>query len=86
MSLSLQLYTKPGCHLCERAEADLARLQRRYPHALKLIDITADADLARRYGELIPVLEVAGRTYSAPLPAATLERALSEASREAGAS
>jgi hypothetical protein len=35
----------------------------------------------RRYGERIPVVEVGGREYAAPLSLAVLERAL----REAGA-
>jgi glutaredoxin-like protein DUF836 len=79
MTLQATLYTKPGCHLCETAMADLRRLRRRHPHRLEQVDITTDPALFRRYAELIPVLEIAGRQYAAPLDAVLLERALSEA-------
>ena len=72
----LTLYSKPGCHLCEDAEAELRRLASRYPHRLKTVDITADALLLERYGERIPVLVVQGREYAAPLSRATLEQVL----------
>jgi len=75
----LVLYMKPGCHLCEQAEADLARLRPHQPHTLELIDISHDAELMQRYGLRIPVLTVAGREYDAPLDVRQLERALAEA-------
>jgi glutaredoxin len=74
------LYTKPGCHLCEQALADLERLRRRYPHELRLVDITSDPELMRAYGERIPVLSIQGRECAAPLSVATLERELRQAS------
>jgi len=77
--LRARLYTKAGCHLCEDALGELNRLQARQPHELELVDISDDPDLVQRYGERIPVLEVAGREYAAPLPRAVLERALREA-------
>jgi hypothetical protein len=79
MTLRVTLYTKPGCHLCEQAEADLVRLRVRHPHSLELVDISADAQLMREYGERIPVLSVGGREYAAPLSPGLLERALAEA-------
>lgn len=75
----LTLYSKPGCHLCEQAEADLGRLARRYPHQLRTVDITQDPLLLEQYGERIPVVVVQGREYPAPLSAAVLERALRSA-------
>ncbi|HEX8969104.1 MAG TPA: glutaredoxin family protein [Chloroflexota bacterium] len=82
MRLHIRLYTRPGCHLCEQALVDLERLARRYPHVLEQVDISQDADLSRRYGELIPVLTLnGGPEYAAPLPAAVVERALAEAHR-----
>ena len=82
MTLLATLYTKPGCHLCEDAVADLGRLRARQPHQLQLIDITSDADLMRRFGERIPVLAIGGREYDAPLPPAVLDRALRQAAAE----
>jgi Glutaredoxin-like domain (DUF836) len=83
MSLQAILYTRPGCHLCEDAQADLERLRRRLPHALELVDITASDDLLSRYGERIPVLSIGGREYAAPLSPQTLERALKQAATDA---
>ncbi|TMF01681.1 MAG: glutaredoxin family protein [Chloroflexi bacterium] len=79
MSLRATLYAKPGCHLCEQALGELERLRRRYPHELQVVDISADAELTRRYGERIPVLNIAGHESEAPLSAAVLERALRRA-------
>jgi glutaredoxin len=75
----LTLYSKPGCHLCEQAEAELRRLARRYPHQLQTVDITQDPRLFERYGERIPVVVLDGREYAAPLSTAVLERALRSA-------
>jgi hypothetical protein len=83
MTVTARLYFKPGCHLCEQAEADLSRLRKSQPHALELVDITACDELMRSYGERIPVLEVGGREYEAPLPMALLERALRNAQLDA---
>ena len=77
--LRARLYTRPGCHLCDEAVGELRRLQAAQPHELELVDISADDELQQRYGERIPVLEIDGREYSAPLPRAVLERALREA-------
>ena len=74
--LEVTLYARPGCHMCEQAEAELARFRRQYPHTLTIIDISTDANLGARYGELIPVLVVQQREYAAPLWPETIERAL----------
>jgi Glutaredoxin-like domain (DUF836) len=79
VSVSVRLYAKPGCHLCDQALAELDRLRRRYPHELQVVDISQDAELMRRYGERIPVLSIAGHESDAPLSTAVLEQALRQA-------
>ena len=81
----VQLYSKPGCHLCEQAQAELARLRRCYPHTLQLIDITTDVGLHERFVERIPVIVIADREFAAPLSTSELERALASATRAAAA-
>ncbi len=76
--MSLRLFSKPGCHLCEDAERQL----RQRGYRVELVDITLDAELMRRYGERIPVLEVDGREFDAPLTRQVLDRALSHRSQE----
>ena len=82
MSVRVRLYMKPDCHLCEDVVAHLERLQRQLPHELEQVDISVDADLLRRYGARIPVLELAGHEYAAPLPPTLLERALRAVPRQ----
>jgi Glutaredoxin-like domain (DUF836) len=52
---TLTLYSRPGCHLCERLEADLAPVIDGRA-VLEIVDISADPALLRRYGLRIPVL------------------------------
>jgi hypothetical protein len=82
MKLQATLYMKADCHLCEATLADLHRLRARHPHTLELVDITADDELMRRYGERIPVLKIGAREYAAPLARADLECALQQAAAE----
>lgn len=54
------IYTRAGCHLCEQAEATLARVHEEVPFALERVDIEADDALFKRYLERIPVVAVDG--------------------------
>lgn len=74
--MKVVLYGKPGCHLCDDVEALLQGLSRHYPHTLEKIDVTANSALFARYGLTIPVLQVNGCDYPAPLDRASVERAL----------
>lgn len=60
----VQLYTRPGCHLCEAVHADLVRRERTGELRLSVIDISGDPELEARYGASIPVLEHAGRALA----------------------
>jgi glutaredoxin len=55
------MYTRRGCHLCERAWAQLEGARRRYGFALSQVDVDNEPELARRYGECVPVVTVNGR-------------------------
>ena len=59
--LTLTLYGRPECHLCEEMKAVAAEVGREIPHRLEEIDISTDPMLERRYGLQIPVLLVNGR-------------------------
>ena len=56
----MTIYSKPGCHLCERAKAVLARCQRRINFALEEVDISQNPELLQRYGNDIPVILLDG--------------------------
>jgi len=55
------LYSARGCHLCDRARAQLAELGSELEFELTEVDITSDSALEARYRELLPVVEIDGR-------------------------
>jgi glutaredoxin len=55
------MYTRQGCHLCERAWAQLEEARRSYGFALRQVDVDAEPELVRQYGECVPVVTVNGR-------------------------
>lgn len=64
--LTVTLYTRKDCHLCEQAKADLDSLQSKHPHRLVEIDIDSDPALQKRYLAEIPVVEVGPYSLKAP--------------------
>jgi glutaredoxin len=59
------VYTRPECHLCEEAIAQLIDLHRQgYRFNLHEIDIEGDELLLRRMLEKIPVVEIDGIVVS----------------------
>jgi glutaredoxin len=54
--MTLVLYGRPGCHLCDQARAVLERIG----HPFEEVDIEADDELLARYLERIPVVALDG--------------------------
>lgn len=54
--MTLRLYSKPGCHLCEDLRALLDELRPEFAFVIEEVDITSDAALFARYRHEIPVL------------------------------
>lgn len=80
----LTLYTRPGCHLCEDAWRQLDVLATEFDWSLSKVDISDDADLLRRFGPLIPVVDVEGGSLLyAPLTMEALLDAVAVASQAA---
>ena len=59
--MTVTIYTRTGCHLCEEAERVLRREQAATPFQLELVDIDRDPELARRYGVRVPVVAMDGQ-------------------------
>jgi glutaredoxin len=55
------VYTKEGCHLCERVISTLEKLTSELPFKIATQDITDSADLFERYKHVIPVVEIDGK-------------------------
>jgi glutaredoxin len=54
------IYHAAGCHLCERALAQVRALRDELGFELEEVAIEGDPELEARYRELIPVLEIDG--------------------------
>jgi glutaredoxin len=54
--VSLVLYGRPGCHLCDEARVVLERIG----HPFEEVDIESDDELLARYLERIPVIALDG--------------------------
>ena len=78
--VELTLYMKPGCHLCRDAAELLGRLGPELGFGFKEVDITGEPSLLEAYGEVIPVVELNGRTLlAAPFGEATARKLLPRA-------
>ena len=63
MTARVTLYGKPGCHLCDDAREVIARVCADLGTSYEEVDISADPDLQRTYGEQIPVTVVDGARH-----------------------
>ena len=61
--ITVTIYSRPGCHLCDEMKAIVERVARSAarPITIQEIDISTDADLEARYGVEIPVLLADGK-------------------------
>lgn len=82
--LTVTLYTRPDCHLCEQAKAELQALQQEYPHRLVEVDIDSDEALQKSYALEIPVIEAGPYRLKAPFTSQELRVTLSAASDRRG--
>ncbi|NOH04180.1 MAG: DUF2085 domain-containing protein [Chloroflexi bacterium] len=78
--LTVTLYTRKDCKLCNEVKAELAGLQSQYPHRLVEVDIDSDASLTGMYGQIIPVVEVGPYNLKAPITRQKLQMTLGAAS------
>lgn len=77
--LTVTLYTRTGCHLCEAAKADLQAIQSEIPHQLVEIDLDAQPDFQQKYALEIPVVQVGPYTLKAPFDRQKLRMTLGAA-------
>ena len=82
--LTVTLYTKKDCHLCDQAKADLDSLKRKIPHRLVEVDIDSDPALQKAYGQTIPVIEVGPYRLTAPFDKQKLMMTLGAANDRKG--
>ena len=56
----ITIFSKPGCHLCDRAKEVVERCRARAKFTLDVVDISQDPTLLERYGQDIPVILLDG--------------------------
>ena len=82
-TVAVVIYHAQGCHLCERALAQLHRLRTELEFDLNVVDITDDATLEAAYREWIPVVEIDGRRrFTYHLQPDAFRRAVAQAAAE----
>jgi len=64
--ITVTLYSRADCHLCEKALDDLKAIQADIAHHLVVIDVDSSPDLRRAYGFEVPVVEVGPYKLRAP--------------------
>jgi uncharacterized membrane protein len=82
--LTITLYTRKNCGLCDEAKAELSALEAEFPHRLAEVDIDSDPSLQKAYGTRIPVLDIGPYTLSAPITKEQLRMTLGAASDRRG--
>jgi len=90
--MTVEIYSKPGCSLCDEAKAVLLSVRERIPFELVEVDIRSDRALFDRYKFDIPVIVVEGeRAFHHRVDESALETLLrqkragtSDANRGAG--
>ncbi len=78
--ISVTLYTKPGCDLCQDAHDELDALAAEFPHTVNEISILDDASLFERYQYLIPVAIIGATRLVYPFSSLDLKAALQQMS------
>jgi glutaredoxin len=58
--IHIDIYSRPGCHLCDVAKAVIEPLRERYAVVLRTINVESSTDLENRYGADIPIVFVNG--------------------------
>lgn len=61
MSIAIvTIYSRPGCHLCDEAKANILSARAELDFDVEEVDIDSDPDLRERYGYDIPVVFING--------------------------
>jgi glutaredoxin len=75
--IRIDIYSRPGCHLCDEAKAVVEPLREHYAMVLRTINVESNADLESRYGSEIPVVFLNGEeAFRHRVDRAELERKL----------
>lgn len=75
--VTVTIYSKKDCHLCDIAKETLLKVQQEYSFSLTEIDIEKDRAAFEKYKYLIPVIEIDGEiAFNYRIDEVELKRAL----------
>jgi len=58
--IQIDIYSRPGCHLCDEAKDVIDRVRKRHTFAVRVVNIEEDPALESAYGTEIPVVFING--------------------------
>jgi len=58
--IRIDIYSRPGCHLCDEAARVIEQYRGKIPVELRTINVEASSELENRYGMDIPVVMLNG--------------------------
>jgi glutaredoxin len=58
--IQIDIYSRPGCHLCDEAKDIIDRVRKRHAFVVRVINIEEDPALESAYGTEIPVVFING--------------------------
>jgi glutaredoxin len=58
--IQIEIYSRPGCHLCDEAKDVIDRVRKRHGFELRVVNIEGDPALESVYGTEIPVVFING--------------------------
>ncbi len=59
-AVRIEMFSKPGCHLCDEARDVIEQARSHYPFEFRIINIENDRRLVAAYGTEIPVVRING--------------------------
>lgn len=75
--IEIEVFSRPGCHLCDIALEIIGDLEGRYPLSLKVTNVETDLQLEQEYGSQLPVVRIGRHTiFKYPIKAEDLEMEL----------
>ncbi len=77
--ITVTLYSREDCQLCEQARQDLKSLEETIPHRLVVVDVERDPKLQKEYGPIVPVVQVGPYKLRAPFSRQELQMTLGAA-------
>lgn len=78
-SIRIEIYSRPGCHLCDEAKAVIEPFSASYGLELKVTDVDTSPELRAAFGTEIPIILINGtEAFRHRVDARALERRLKE--------